>query len=63
MSNQFIQDGTGKGFSAKVDSSNRLRTFSTTLSEYDFVTAQGRAFNVNTQNLTPASSSEPPGIG
>jgi hypothetical protein len=56
----FIHDGTGKGFSAKVDSSNRLRTFSVTLSEYDFVTARGRAFNVNTRNLTPASSSETP---
>lgn len=60
MTNKFIQDGTGRGFSAQVDSANRLRTFSTSLSEYDFVTADGKSFNVNTQNITPASSSQTP---
>lgn len=60
MSNLFIQDGTGKGFLSQVDDRNRLRTFSVTLSEYDNATALGRAFNVNTLNLTPASSSETP---
>jgi hypothetical protein len=56
----YIKDGTGNGFTAKVDSTNRLTTFSTTLSEYDYVTARGRAFNVNTQDVTPASSSQTP---
>lgn len=60
MSNQFIQDGTGKGYLAKVDSENRLSAFAIMLSEYDHETAKGRAFNVNTQDLTPASSSETP---
>ena len=56
----FIKDGTGRGFGAKVDAANRLTTFATSLSEYDYVTARGRGFNVNTQNLTPASSSQTP---
>ena len=60
MSEKFIKDGTGKGYSAQVDSSNRLRVFAINLSEYDGQTARARAFNVNTQNLTPASSAETP---
>ena len=60
MSENFIKDGTGRGYSAKVDSSNRLNTFSVTATEYDYVSQLGRAFNVNTQEVTPASSSETP---
>lgn len=57
----LIQDGTGKGFLAKVDSNNRVRTFSTSVSEYDKQTSLGQAFNINTLEIaTVASSSETP---
>lgn len=60
MSNQFIQDGTGKGYLLRVDSSNRARVYAVSDSAYDNATGGGKGFNVNTQNLTPASSSETP---
>lgn len=57
----IIQDGTGKGNFAQVDANNRLRVFSTSVSEYDGQTANGKGFNVNTLEIaTVASSSETP---
>lgn len=44
----LIQDGTGKGYLARVDDRNRLRTRAITESEFDLATQQGEAFNVNT---------------
>ena len=44
----LIQDGTGKGYLAKVDDRNRLRTRAVTESEFDQATLEGEAFNVNT---------------
>lgn len=44
----LIQDGTGKGYLAKVDSRNRVRTRGVTESEFDLATQAGEAFNVNT---------------
>lgn len=60
MSDNLIKDGTGKGYAARVDSSNRLRTYTVSDSAYDNATGSGGGFNVNTLELTPASSSETP---
>lgn len=45
----FIKDGTGRGYLTRVDADNRLRTFSATRTEYDQATVDGEAFNVNTE--------------
>jgi len=60
MSNQLIQDGTGKGYLAQVDSSNRLRTFAVTESLFDVSSFNGEAFNVNTELQTISAASETP---
>lgn len=44
----LIQDGTGKGYLARVDGQNRLRTRAVTESEFDLATQSGEAFNINT---------------
>lgn len=44
----LIQDGTGSGYLAQVDTRNRLRTRAVTESEFDLATQAGEAFNVNT---------------
>jgi hypothetical protein len=58
MSN-LIQDGTGSGSLAAVDSTNRLQTFSTTQSGYTSATQKGDAYIVSTGiiNLTSANES------
>lgn len=55
----IIQDGTGKGFLAKVDSTNRLLTRTVEGSEQDAASANGDAYNINTGtiNLTSGSAS------
>ena len=47
-----IQDGTGKGFNAQTDSTNRLLTRTIQRSEFDEAVANGNSFNVNTKFLT-----------
>lgn len=47
----FIQDGTGSGSRAKVDSKNRLRTFSTSESRSTEGAIGGELFNVNTGTI------------
>ena len=47
-----IQDGTGKGFNAQIDSTNRLLTRTIQRSEFDDAVANGNSFNVNTKFLT-----------
>ncbi len=55
----FIQDGTGTGYRAKVDSSNHLHTRSVNVSGGTDSAINGDLFNVNTEtiNLTSANAS------
>ena len=55
-----IEDGTGSGFSVKVDGENRLFSRSITESEFDHAVRKGLSFNVNTEFLTITGSSETP---
>ena len=55
-----IEDGTGSGFSVKVDGENRLFSRSITESEFDYAVRKGLSFNVNTEFLTITGSSETP---
>jgi hypothetical protein len=54
-----ITDGGGKGYSAEVDSENRLRTFSIAEPEVFNASSLGNSYNFNTGviNLTSASKS------
>jgi len=54
-----ITDGGGKGYSAEVDSENRLRVFSISEQEVDNASSLGNSYNFNTGviNLTSASKS------
>lgn len=53
-----IQDGTGKGYSARIDDEGRLFTRTTSESEIQHSVLSARAFNVNTEFLTISSSGE-----
>ena len=56
MAEHKIVDGTGNGYNAKVDKSNRLRTRAVTLSNEAFVNLEeGRAYSINVQ-VTPSGS-------
>jgi len=55
-----IEDGTGSGFSVKVDGENRLFSRSITETEFDHAVRKGLSFNVNTEFLTITGSSETP---
>ena len=44
----IIEDGTGKGYQAKVDSENRIQSFATSISESQEKTIVGNAFTVGT---------------
>ena len=54
-----ITDGGGKGYSAEVDSENRLRVFSISEQEVDNASSLGNSYNFNTGviNLTSDSKS------
>ena len=54
-----ITDGGGKGYSAEVDSENRLRVFSISEQEVDNASSLGNSYNFNTGviNLISASKS------
>lgn len=54
-----IEDGTGQGYLAEVDSLNRLRTFSITEPDVDAASEEGNSYNFNTGiiNLTSANKS------
>lgn len=56
----LIQDGTGKGYLAKVDAENRLRVRAVTESEYDDAATGGESWNVNTQNISVTVGTEFP---
>ncbi len=55
----FIQDGSGSGSRAKVDTKNRLHTFSTIETGGTEAAIEGDLYNVNTEtiNLSSANSS------
>lgn len=56
-----IQDGTGKGYLVKVDESNRLRTYATSVTESHFVSHDyERAYSISTENQTFNSTNEHP---
>lgn len=54
-----IEDGTGKGYRAKVDSENRLNVYSVSESILERAAEEGKSFNINTGtiNLTSANKS------
>ena len=58
MSSNFIQDGTGKGYRAKVDADNRLRVFNVGATLYERQASRGAAFNINTELLSINSTAE-----
>ena len=55
-----IEDGSGKGYSAKVDQDNRLFMRGVTETEFEHGVRNGRAFNVNTEliSITTGSTTE-----
>ena len=53
-----IEDGTGTGSKTKVDGDNRLHTLSVTKSENHLATEEGRAYNINTGEITLTSANE-----
>ena len=55
----FIQDGTGTGYRAEVDSKNRLSTLAATSTSGTNAALDGDLFNINTEtiNLTSATAS------
>ena len=55
-----IEDGTGKGFSASVDSDNRLLVRSAGETEFDRATRLGNAYNINTLFFLVTGSTEAP---
>ena len=52
-----IEDGTGKGFAARIDADNRIYTRTVNENEFEHAVRNGRAFNVNTEFLTINSAS------
>lgn len=60
MTDNIIKDGTGRGYLAKVDSSQRLRVQSVNRVEYENQSIAGAAFNVNTLLTSVSSTAETP---
>ena len=54
--NDFIKDGAGTGYTAKVDSKNRLHSFSTTESGGTEAAVSGDLYNVNTETISLTSA-------
>ena len=54
----ILTDGTGTGCQAKIDCNNRLHTRSVTLSTTVDANYDGRAYNINTGELTLTSGNE-----
>jgi len=55
-----IQDGTGKGYLAKVDNENRLFTQSVTTSSQEHASELGLAYNINTGIITLTNATKTP---
>jgi len=56
----IIKDGSGQGFSARVDADNRIYTRTVNENEFEHAVRNGRAFNINTEfiSITTGSTSE-----
>jgi hypothetical protein len=48
----IFEDGTGKGYKAKVDANNRLHTQAVTETEALHATEEGDAYNINSGNIS-----------
>ena len=55
-----VQDGTGKGYLAKVDSDNRLYTKAIVSTEQEHESANGLAYNINTGIITLTNATKTP---
>lgn len=51
-----LTDGTGKGYSAKIDSRNRLSTDSTNISQYEDASREGFSYVINSGYVSLTSS-------
>lgn len=56
----FIQDGTGRGYLAKVDSANRLEAYAVSETEFSDQTEKGESFNINTGFVSITVGTETP---
>ena len=52
----IIEDGSGNGISAKVDSDQKIETRAVTSTETQFAVAEGRAWNINTGWISSISA-------
>lgn len=59
---EMIQDGTGKGYSAKVDSHNRIHTDSINTEREEAQSQRGYSYNINTGNITLTNASTANGV-
>jgi hypothetical protein len=59
MSAISIKDGSS-GYVAEVDSSNRLQTYAVTINENNQANSKGRAYNINTDDITLTDAVETP---
>jgi len=55
-----IKDGSGKGYLAKVNSAQQLFTRSVTESESEDANEAGKAYNINTGNITLTTDADTP---
>lgn len=55
---EIIKDGTGKGYSAKIDSGNNLHTVSIQETKIQNAVSEGNAYNINTGEIALTSSTE-----
>lgn len=55
-----IQDGSGKGYQAKIDNENRMFTRSVNSTEFDVQTIKGLAYNINTEHISVSVGTETP---
>lgn len=53
----ILQDGTGKGFTQKVDEKNRAWTYAVTTAIEEQASYDGKAFNINTGLITLTNAS------
>ena len=58
MTSVFIGDGKGKGFTAGVDSNQRLLTQSISFERPDYFSTVGQSFNINTGKFTLTSANK-----
>lgn len=56
---EVITDGTGTGYDAKVDNTNRLHTHAVTENKVEYASSRGDSYNINsgTMELTTANES------